>query len=197
MPGWKATVLHSDDDEEVGPNEVGRLAIDLTESPLAWFGGYAGDLTGSAEKFAGGGRWYVTGDTGLRDDEGYFRFSARDDDLIIMAGYRIGPFDVESVITLHPRVRECAVIAVPDEIRGELLEAFVVVDDSIRPDDALTSEIQQLVKDRYAAHAYPRVIHYVTSLPKTPSGKIQRFLLKVQRLSRYCQSNGTLVAKPG
>ncbi|MEJ6011337.1 AMP-binding protein [Novosphingobium aquae] len=181
MPGWTATILHVDRDEEVGPNQMGRVAMVLPDSPLAWFRGYDGDPAKSAEKFAGGGRWYLTGDTGMVDDEGYFHFSARDDDVIIMAGYRIGPFEVESTIATHPAVAETAVIAVPDEVRGEVIEAFVVLRDGFTGSAELEREVQQWVKTRFAAHAYPRTVHFASSLPKTPSGKIQRFVLKQQR----------------
>lgn len=181
MPGWRAAILHPERDEEIGANQMGRVAMDIPESPLAWFRGYEGDPAKSAEKFAGGGRWYLTGDTGMVDEDGYFHFSARDDDVIIMAGYRIGPFEVESTIATHPAVAETAVIAVPDEVRGEVIEAFVVLREGHAASPALEREIQQWVKTRFAAHAYPRTIHFASSLPKTPSGKIQRFVLKQQR----------------
>lgn len=95
-----------------------------------------------------------------------------------MAGYRIGPFDVESVLITHPSVIDVAVVGRPDELRGEVLEAFVVLADGVSGDDALETELQQLVKTGFAAHAYPRTVHFVDALPKTPSGKIQRFVLR-------------------
>ncbi|MCY0853378.1 AMP-binding enzyme [Cupriavidus sp. D39] len=98
-----------------------------------------------------------------------------------MAGYRIGPFEVESVISAHPAVAECAVIAMPDKIRGEVIEAYVVLRSSATPGPEMAAEIQQWVKNRYAAHAYPRQVHFVFGLPKTPSGKIQRFVLREWR----------------
>jgi acetyl-CoA synthetase len=182
MPGWTATILHDEYDRKVDAGEVGRVAMVLPESPLAWFKGYEGDPTKSAEKFAGDGRWYVTGDTGRMDEDGYFYFSARDDDVIIMAGYRIGPFEVESVMATHRAVAECAVIAVPDEVRGEVIEAYVVPREGFAGSVELEQDIQQWVKRNYAAHAYPRRVHFTHAMPKTPSGKIQRFLLKQRRL---------------
>ena len=181
MPGWTAVVLDEARDELVGANVVGRVALDLTKSPLAYFTGYHNEPTKTAEKFVGEGRWYVTGDIGSVDEEGYFHFSSRDDDVIIMAGYRIGPFEVESVIVTHPAGNECAVIAVPDEVRGEVMEAFIVLDEGHDGSPELKKDIQQWVKTRYAAHAFPRTVHFTTSLPKTPSGKIQRFVLKQKR----------------
>jgi acetyl-CoA synthetase len=181
MPGWTAVVLREQSDELASPMEVGRVALDMTASPLAFFEGYYNDPAKSREKFAGNGRWYLTGDTGFVDADGYFHFSSRDDDVIIMAGYRIGPFEVESAMAMHPAVAESAVIAVPDEIRGEVIEAYVVLR---KPEEAsadLAGAIQRWVKTRYAAHAYPRAVHFVRTLPKTPSGKIQRFVLRHQR----------------
>ncbi|MFJ2443747.1 MULTISPECIES: AMP-binding protein [unclassified Streptomyces] len=181
MPGWSLHVLYEDRDEIAPAGTVGRIAADLTASPPAWFQGYEGDPEKSAEKFSDDGRWYYTGDVGRVDDEGYFHFSSRDDDVIIMAGYRIGPFEVESVLVTHPAVVECAVVAAPDEVRGEVLEAFVVLRDGEEASDALATALQQLVKKRFAAHAYPRTVHFVDRLPKTPSGKIQRYVLRQRR----------------
>jgi acetyl-CoA synthetase len=134
----------------------------------------------SADKFSAGGQWYITGDVGRVDDGGYYYFSARDDDVIFMAGYRIGPFEVESVVATHPAVGECAVVSVPDAIRGEVLEAVVVLREGHVGSAALTHELQGWVKSRYASHAYPSRVHYADNLPKTPSGKIQRFVLRQQ-----------------
>jgi acetyl-CoA synthetase len=180
MPGWTVAILKADRDEPASVGEVGRVAVDLERSPLAWFGGYHRDPERSAERFTVDHRWYLTGDAGSMDEDGYIYFSARDDDVIIMAGYRIGPFEVESVLLSHPAVGECAVVAAPDEVRGEVLEAFVVLRNGRGASGELGVELQDWVKRRYAAHAYPRKIHYVDSLPKTPSGKVQRFVLRRQ-----------------
>ncbi len=182
MPGWTAAVLHEERDAPLADGELGRIAFDLHASPLAWFEGYAGNPAKSAEKFSADGRWFLTGDTGQMDDEGYLHFSARDDDIIIMAGYRIGPFEIESVMLKHPDVVEAAVIAVPDEVRGEVIEAYAVLREGCTASEDRVKDVQQWVKTHYAAHAYPRQVHFVASLPKTPSGKIQRFELKRMRL---------------
>lgn len=181
MPGWTAVVLRDGANEPAEPGVAGQIACDLSASPLAWFRGYVGEPEKSKEKFSEDDRWYLTGDSGYLDDEGYFRFVSRDDDIIIMAGYRIGPFDVESALVVHPEVTEAAVIAAPDEIRGEVLEAYVVLRDGQGGDAELERELQQLVKTKYSAHAYPRRVHFVPELPKTPSGKIKRYVLRQRR----------------
>jgi acetyl-CoA synthetase len=188
MPGWKAVILDDERDEEIGPGEMGRLAIRLPDSRLAWFEGYHGDLEKTAEKFTGDGRYYLTGDTAMVDGDGYFTFSARDDDVIIMAGYRIGPFEVESTLVTHPAVAEAAVIAVPDEVRGEVIEAYVVLRSGQEPSAELEKDIQRWVKAKYAAHAYPRRVHFAGDLPKTPSGKIQRFVLRQRRRGELAEA---------
>ena len=129
------------------------------------------------------------GDSGRADDDGHYFFMARDDDVIIMAGYRIGPFDVESAMATHPAVQECAVIAVPDAMKGEVIEAYVVLKEPVVDVDALIAELQQRVRDNLAAYAYPRSVHIVDSLPKTPSGKIQRFVLRQQRQAQLADAS--------
>ncbi|WP_406222134.1 AMP-binding protein [Streptomyces canus] len=181
LPGWSAEVLYDERDEPAPPGTLGRVALSVPDSPLLWFTGYADAPEKTAERFTADGRWYLTGDAGSRDDSGCFFFSSRDDDVIIMAGYRIGPFDVESVLVQHQSVLEAAVIGVPEALRGEVLEAYVVLRPGTLPGEELVTELQQLVKRKFAAHAYPRTVHFTDQLPKTPSGKIQRFLLRRQR----------------
>jgi acetyl-CoA synthetase len=181
MPGWTAAVLHDDRDELAPAGTLGRIAFDLEASPLAWFSGYVDEPLKSAGKFSANRRWYLTGDAGKVDEDGYFHFMSRDDDVIIMAGYRIGPFEVESVLLTHSAVSEAAVIAAPDEIRGEVLEACIVLRDGMEGTPELACELQQWVKTKFAAHAYPRTVHFLTQLPKTPSGKIQRYVLRQRR----------------
>ena len=192
MPGWSATVLKNDEDVPEEPGVPGRVAFIVSESPFSWFTGYVGNPKKSAEKFSKDGRYYLTGDTGSIDENGYFYFSTRDDDVIIMAGYRIGPFEVESALSTHKAVAECAVIATPDKVRGEVIEAFVVLMPRENKSEQLTKDLQKWVKTNFAAHAYPRHITYVEELPKTPSGKIQRFVLREQRRSEILreQKNG-------
>jgi acetyl-CoA synthetase len=182
LPGWSLAVLADEKDEPAEPGVLGRVAIDVAASPLMTFRGY--QLPGQSDtKFTPDGRWYLTGDAGRVDADGDFFFSSRDDDVIIMAGYRIGPFEIESVLVQHPAVAECVVIGAPDDVRGEVIEAYVVLRDGAGGSPELATELQQLVKTRYAAHAYPRTIHFIDALPKTPSGKTQRYLLRNRRRS--------------
>jgi acetyl-CoA synthetase len=168
LPGFAAATLD------------GQIVLDTQQSALLWFSGYADAPDKTAERFTQDGRWYLTGDLG-REQDGLFYFASRDDDLIIMAGYRISPFDVESVLVTHPAVVEAAVVGHPDELRGEVLVAYVVLKDSAEAEQhVLAKELQQLVKSKFAAHAYPRQVHFVEQLPKTPSGKVQRFVLRQQ-----------------
>jgi acetyl-CoA synthetase len=180
MPGFSIAILAESSDAIAPPGEPGRVAVDLHASPLMWFEAYADAPERTAQRFIAD-RWYLTGDAGRMDAEGYVFFSSRDDDVIIMAGYRIGPFEIESVLLEHPAVAESAVVGVPDDLRGEVVEAFVVLRPGIEATDALGADLQQHVKHGFAAHAYPRRVHFVPELPKTPSGKIQRFLLRETR----------------
>ena len=172
MPGFSLAVL----DEElrpVPPDTPGILAIHRGKSPLFFFDGYWNAETPSFQ-----GEWYLTGDTMQQDAEGHFFFVGRDDDIITSAGYRIGPFDVESVIIEHPAVAEVAVVGKPDPERTEIVKAFVVLRPGIEPSGALKTELQQMVRTRLSLHAYPREVEFIAELPKTPSGKVQRFLLR-------------------
>ncbi len=181
LPGWTVEVLREDSEEIAPIGMLGRVAIDIPNSPAMLFTGYHEAPEKTAERITPGGRWYLTGDTANRDDDGYLFFSSRDDDLIIMGGYRIGPFEVESVLGEHPDVAESAVVGVPDKLRGEVIEAFVALRPGMNASDVLVAELQQHVKTRFAAHAYPRAVHFVDALPRTPSGKVQRFVLRDRR----------------
>uniref|UniRef100_A0A832EJ85 AMP-dependent synthetase n=1 Tax=Desulfacinum infernum TaxID=35837 RepID=A0A832EJ85_9BACT len=177
MPGFRMVVV-DDGGKELGPGEEGHFAVDTHQSPVMWFRGYWKAPDKTAEKFVGGGRYYLTGDTVSRDADGYFYFSGRSDDIILSAGYRIGPFEVESAIMKHEAVAEVAVIGIPDELRGEVVKAYVVLKRDYHPNEELAERIKQFVKAQLSAHQYPREIEFVNQLPKTPSGKVQRFLLR-------------------
>jgi acetyl-CoA synthetase len=181
LPGWTTEVLSPDSNVAAQPGDLGRVVIDVHRSPAAWFDGYVDAPAATSEKFSEDGRWYLTGDSGRRDDDGEYFFMSRDDDVIIMAGYRIGPFDVESIIAMHPDVQECAVIAVPDAMKGEVIEAFIALKHPVDAQDQLAEELKNRVRENLGAYAYPRSVHFVDSLPRTPSGKVQRFVLRDSR----------------
>lgn len=172
MPGFELAVL-GDDLRPVADGIPGVLAVRCTRSPLFTFSGYW-----RAETPSLCGEWYLTGDTMQQDTEGHFTFVGRNDDIITSAGYRIGPFDVESVLIEHPGIAEVAVIGKPDPERTEIVKAFVVLREHYAPSEQLAVELQQHVRTRLSLHAYPREVEFLTELPKTPSGKVQRFLLR-------------------
>ena len=180
LPGWRMAVLETDSTDEAPRGRMGRLAIEGAASPFMSFVGYGSDREDPKDKFTDDGRWYLTGDLATCDGDGIFRFMSRDDDVILMAGYRIGPFDIESTLAKHPAVAASAVVAAPDVERGEIAHAFVVLAEGRTGDDALTAELQEFVKSTYARHAYPRAITYLDELPATPSGKIRRNVLREQ-----------------
>ena len=126
--------------------------------------------------------WYVSGDSAYMDEEGYFWFQGRVDDVIMTAGERVGPFEVESKLIEHPAVAEAGVIGKPDHIRGEIIKAFVALNDGYTESDQLKEEIRQFVKTGLAAHSAPREIEFCEKIPKTRSGKIMRRVLKAWEL---------------
>jgi acetyl-CoA synthetase len=178
MPGFRAVIV-DDEGHELGPGEEGQIGLDIAQSSLCWFRGYYRARERSDERIIGG-RYYLCGDAASRDADNFFYFSGRADDIISSAGYRIGPFEVESALMQHPAVAEAAAVGKPDELRGEVVTAFVVLKGGHRPSDDLGAELTQFVKANLSAHAYPRAITFVDQLPKTPSGKVQRFLLRQQ-----------------
>ena len=121
--------------------------------------------------------WH-TGDRVRRDEDGFLYFEGRTDDVIISAGYRIGPFEVESALVTHPAVAEAAVVAAPDEERGSVVRAVVVLRDGHAPSDGLKAELQEHVRRQTAPYKYPRIVDFAAELPKTTSGKVQRALLR-------------------
>jgi acetyl-CoA synthetase len=177
MPGFRAVIL-DDEHNEVDAEQDGQLAIDIPNSPLYWFRGYHADPDRSAERFAGNGRYYLTSDIVKRDGDGYFYFSGRADDVIKSSGYRIGPFEIEGSLLQHPSVAEAVVVGKQDALRGQLVKAFVVLKPGQSPSNDLAEELSRFVKVRLSAHCYPREVEFLAELPKTPSGKVQRYLLR-------------------
>ncbi|MBP1123772.1 MULTISPECIES: AMP-binding protein [Pseudomonas] len=178
VPGYRIVVLDKTH-RELPTGQPGTLAVDRERSPLCWFGGYLGMPT---KAFVG--RYYLSGDIVELNDDGSISFVGRTDDVITTSGYRVGPFDVESALIEHPAVVETAVIGKPDPQRTELIKAFVVLSSQYPPSAELAEELRLHVRQRLAAHAYPREIEFVEHLPKTPSGKLQRFILRNQEIAR-------------
>ena len=177
-PGHRIVVL-DDNHQELPAGQPGILAIDREQSPMCWFAGYEGVKT---KAFVG--KYYLSGDTVELNPDGSISFVGRSDDVITTSGYRVGPFDVESALVEHPAVIEAAVVGKPDAERTELVKAFVVINSQYRADAALAEELRLHVRKRLAAHAYPREIEFVSDLPKTPSGKLQRFILRNQEIAK-------------
>ncbi|MGN7410459.1 acyl-CoA synthetase MbcS [Sporosarcina sp. SAFN-010] len=175
-PGNRVEIVN-DDGELAQVGEVGDIAVHVSTPAL--FKEYLLDPERTSMQFRGD--YYITGDRAKKDEDGYFWFEGRGDDIIISSGYTIGPFEVEDALTNHPAVKECAVIGSPDEVRGTVVKAFVVLRDSSQKDDnALVKELQDHVKQLTAPYKYPRKIEFVDELPKTASGKIMRVQLRKQ-----------------
>lgn len=181
-PGFDLGVIDNDGNE-VGPNQEGDIAVRVKPvRPLGLFKEYWKNPEAMERSFVGD--WYITGDRAYRDEDGYFWFVGRADDVIISAGYRIGPFEVESALVEHPAVMESAVVASPDATRGEVVKAYVILAPGYTPSDALVTELREHVKTVTAPYKYPREIEFVTELPKTISGKIRRIELRDRERQR-------------
>ncbi|MCH8154276.1 MAG: acyl-CoA synthetase [Proteobacteria bacterium] len=168
-PGHEVAIVDSDG-TALPDGETGNIAIQRPDPVM--FLEYWNDPAATAAKFAGD--WMLTGDTGIRDADGYFHFVGREDDVITSGGYRIGPGEVEDCLLKHPAVAMAAVVGVPDALRGERVKAFLVLDQGAAASEALAAEIQDFVKTRLAAHEYPREVAFVDALPLTATGKIMR-----------------------
>lgn len=182
-PGFKLAVL-DEQDNVLPPGQEGELAVSLKpDRPLGLFAGYWNDPE-TTERILSG-TWYRTGDKVRIDEDGYLWFVGRNDDVIITAGYRIGPFEIESAVIEHPAVLECAAVASPDDLRGEVTKAFIVLKPGYEASDTLAKEIQAHVRTVTAPYKYPRKIEFVESLPKTISGKIRRGELKRKEFENW------------
>lgn len=180
-PGFDVSVVDHDGEEIVG--REGDIAVRVRpERPVGLFREYWRDSVATAQAIRGD--WYVTGDRAIRDADGYFWFVGRADDVIISAGYRIGPFEVESALIEHPSVAESAVVASPDALRGHVVKAFVVLRPGVEATEALAVELQDHVRAVTAPYKYPRLIEFVADLPKTVSGKIRRNDLRAREERR-------------
>ncbi len=174
-PGNTVDIIN-DEGQPVAVGEVGDIAVHR-ETP-ALFKKYLKDPERTHLQFRGD--WYITGDRAYKDKDGYFWFEGRGDDVIISSGYTIGPFEVEDALMKHPTVKEAAVIASPDKVRGNIVKAFIVLHQGEIGDQQLMQTLQQHVKTLTAPYKYPRAIEFVEELPKTSSGKIRRVELRQQ-----------------
>ncbi|WP_299201621.1 AMP-binding protein [uncultured Amphritea sp.] len=172
MPGHRVVALDNDLNE-LGEGQIGELAVDMEKSPLFFFPGYTW-----GEKNPFRGKYYLTGDVVISHGDGSYSFNGRDDDIITTAGYRVGPSDVESTLLEHQAVAESGVIGKPDPERGAIIKAYVVLKSQYDPSEELAAELKSHVRSRLSTHAFPREIEFMAELPKTPSGKIQRFILR-------------------
>jgi acetyl-CoA synthetase len=175
VPGHHVAVIDGEGNE-LSPGEEGEVAVKRPDPVMML--GYWNNEEATREKFVGD--WLKTGDLASVDDEGYFRFVGRDDDVISSAGYRIGPVEIEEVLIKHQDVVMAAAVGKPDETRGQVVKAFVVLREEREESEDLAAELQQLVKERLGAHEYPREVEFVEELPMTPTGKVRRNVLREQ-----------------
>ena len=178
-PGHRVVVIDEQTLQELPAGVPGILSVDTKQSPMFWFNGYKDMQTNAFQ-----GRYYLTGDTAELNTDGSISFVGRSDDVITTSGYRVGPFDVESALLEHPAVIEAAVVGKPDVQRTEIIKAFVILQDGYAGTPELAEELRLHVRNRLAAHAYPREIEFPDELPKTPSGKVQRFILRLNEINK-------------
>ncbi len=175
-PGWDIE-LHDDDGNVVPQGEDGRVALRISGGrPLGLFEEYYQNKAENERYFVGD--FYYTGDKAYQDEDGYYWYCGRSDDIIKSSGYRVSPSEVEDVLTQHPAVHEAAVVGAPDPLRGARIKAYIVLHSGYQPTETLVHELQKHVKTQTAPYKYPREIEFVESLPKTFSGKIKRDILR-------------------
>lgn len=178
-PGHTVDVI-GEDGQPMRAGETGELAARSGDPVM--FLGYWGNEDATREKFIG--EWFCTGDVGVRDEDGYLWFVGRKDDVISSAGYRIGPGEIEDCLLKHPAVVQAAAIGSPDELRGNIVKAFIVLAKGYSPSDDLKKEIQDSVRTRLAAYEYPREIEFIDEVPMTTTGKVRRVELRERELTR-------------
>jgi 2-aminobenzoate-CoA ligase len=174
VPGYEAMIV-DDNLEPVPPGQVGRLAV---RGPTGCR--YLDDERQSLYAVKG---WNLTGDAFHMDEDGYFWYSARTDDLIVSAGYKISGLELEDVLLRHDAVDECVVVASPDPLRGSIPKAFVVIREGVPPSEDLAEALRSYVKDRIAPYKYPRAVEFLDALPRTETGKVQRYKLRERERS--------------
>ena len=194
LPGLDLAII-DEAGNRLPPGAEGDIAF-LTPNPQMMLG-YLDEPERTAAAYVEGpeGRWFVTGDLGVTDTDGYFYHRGRNDDVINSAGYRIGPSEVENALLDHPAVQECAAVAAPHDERGEIVKAFVVLRAGIKGDDALVAALQDHVKSVTAPYKYPRAIEFLDELPKTMTGKLQRKVLRDLEKDRAAERKAPHVAR--
>jgi acetyl-CoA synthetase len=185
FPGYRVRLM-DEAGEEVPVGEVGEIGVHR-DAPSVLLG-YWKDPEATRGKFVGD--WFRTGDTARRDADGYLWFQGRNDDLIKSAGYRIGPAEVEAAMLAHPAVAEAAAVGIPDQVRGQIVKGFVRLKAGVGASPGLAKEIQETVKQRLAAHQYPREIELVEDFPRTATGKIKRSELRARGAGKQGGSAG-------
>jgi acetyl-CoA synthetase len=181
-PGHRVAVVN-ERGEPAGPDALGEIAVKRPDPVM--FLGYWQNPKATKEKYLGD--WLLTGDLARVDDKGYLHFAGRKDDVINSAGYRIGPTEIESTLIKHPAVAMAAVIGVPDQIRGEVVKAYITTKQGVEGNGELATEIQAFVKTRLAAYEYPREVEFIDQMPLTTTGKIRRNELR----ARHQEKAGT------
>ena len=189
-PGFIVKIIDETGDI-LPPNKEGDVAVLVKpKRPIGLFTEYHGDPVRTASVYRG--EWYLTGDRAYMDEDGYYWFVGRSDDVILTSGYRIGPFEVESALLEHPSVAESAVVSSPDDLRGEVVKAFIILKTSFEASEELLKDIQEYVKKATAPYKYPRLIEFVETLPKTVSGKIRRVELRDKEWASYKRSSAEM-----
>ena len=175
VPGHVVAVIDAEG-RPVKPGELGQIAVKRPDPVM--FIEYWNRPDATHDKFIGD--WMTTGDQGTVDDDGYITFIGRDDDVITSSGFRIGPGEIEDCLIRHPAVALAAAIGKPDQVRGEIVKAFIVLRSGHMPSAALATEIQAFVKTRLSAHEYPREVAFIDQMPMTTTGKVIRRVLREQ-----------------
>jgi acetyl-CoA synthetase len=184
-PGHRIAIV-DDEGNEMPPGEAGEVAInrrapDGTPDPV-FFLEYFGNPEGTRNKFTG--EWCRTGDVALCDDDGYYWYQGRADDMFKAAGYRIGPSEIENCLVRHPAVANAAVVPSPDEVRGNVVKAFIVLAPGHAPSAALEADLARHVRQHLAPYEYPKEIEFIDALPMTTTGKVQRKVLRERERER-------------
>ncbi|KUL42687.1 acyl-CoA synthetase [Streptomyces antimycoticus] len=193
LPGWDVALLDADG-QEVSVGEPGEICLRAGSNPQFPLG-YWKRPEASTESF--GGTWYRTKDRAVRDEDGYFWFLGRTDDVIKTSGYRVGPYEVEAILRRHPAVADAGVVGVPDPVRGQAVKAWIELNPGHEPDESLAQDITRFARAAHSKFAYPRLIEFIDELPRSATGKIQRAALRARDLDSAAPAAVTPPRKDG